>query len=101
MTGSHTPIMAARLADAAAAISRQEKRRRPWNWFCIRKFPWVSGAQANNPWLLEFPDPISRATWDNYAIVSPKSAKRTWGIDLAIIARPINMKYTLKGKSSN
>ncbi len=24
------------------------------------------GQQANNPWLQEFPDPITRTTWDNY-----------------------------------
>ena len=34
-----------------------------------------SGSQANNPWLQELPDPISKATWDNYAAVSMKFAK--------------------------
>ena len=33
------------------------------------------GAWSNNPWLLEMPDPITKATWDNYACVSPKMAK--------------------------
>jgi molybdopterin-containing oxidoreductase family iron-sulfur binding subunit len=33
------------------------------------------GAWSNNPWLQEMPDPITRATWDNYACVSPKMAK--------------------------
>ncbi len=33
------------------------------------------GAWSNNPWLLEMPDPITKATWDNYACVSPKKAK--------------------------
>ncbi len=33
-----------------------------------------SGAQANNPWLQEMPDPISKATWDNYLTVSQKWA---------------------------
>ncbi|MCU0430514.1 MAG: TAT-variant-translocated molybdopterin oxidoreductase [Cytophagaceae bacterium] len=27
------------------------------------------GSQAGNPWLQEFPDPISKATWDNYVAV--------------------------------
>ncbi len=27
------------------------------------------GQQANNPWLQEFPDPISKACWDNYLTV--------------------------------
>jgi molybdopterin-containing oxidoreductase family iron-sulfur binding subunit len=30
------------------------------------------GSQANNPWLQELPDPISRVTWDNYVTMSPK-----------------------------
>jgi molybdopterin-containing oxidoreductase family iron-sulfur binding subunit len=33
-----------------------------------------SGFHANNPWLQELPDPVSRVTWDNYASVSPKLA---------------------------
>jgi len=30
-----------------------------------------SGARANNPWLQELPDPVSKVTWDNFAAVSP------------------------------
>ncbi len=33
------------------------------------------GQQANNPWLQEFPDPLSRITWDNYLTVSEADAK--------------------------
>ena len=32
------------------------------------------GQQANNPWLQEMPDPISRATWDNYLTISASDA---------------------------
>ena len=32
------------------------------------------GKLANNPWLQELPDPITRATWDNYAMISKKMA---------------------------
>jgi molybdopterin-containing oxidoreductase family iron-sulfur binding subunit len=34
------------------------------------------GAQANNPWLQELPDPVSKITWDNYLAVSPADAQR-------------------------
>ena len=34
------------------------------------------GQQANNPWLQEFPDPITRNAWDNYATVSKKDADK-------------------------
>ena len=33
------------------------------------------GRQANNPWLQELPDPITRTTWDNYVTVSSADAK--------------------------
>ena len=33
------------------------------------------GQQANNPWLQEFPDPLTRTTWDNYVTVSSADAK--------------------------
>lgn len=34
-----------------------------------------SGKEANNPWLQEMPDPITKATWDNYAVISFGLAK--------------------------
>lgn len=34
------------------------------------------GKQASNPWLQEFPDPISRVSWDNYVTVSKADAER-------------------------
>ncbi len=33
------------------------------------------GQQANNPWLQEFPDPLTRVTWDNYLTISEYDAK--------------------------
>ncbi|WKW47174.1 TAT-variant-translocated molybdopterin oxidoreductase [Myroides sp. JBRI-B21084] len=33
------------------------------------------GQQANNPWLQEFPDPITRVSWDNYLTVSKADAE--------------------------
>jgi molybdopterin-containing oxidoreductase family iron-sulfur binding subunit len=35
-----------------------------------------NGAHANNPWLQELPDPITKVTWDNYACVSAKLAEK-------------------------
>ncbi len=32
------------------------------------------GQMANNPWLQEFPDPLTRATWDNYLTMSQADA---------------------------
>jgi len=33
-----------------------------------------NGIHANNPWLMELPDPVSRHCWDNVAAVSPADA---------------------------
>jgi MoCo/4Fe-4S cofactor protein with predicted Tat translocation signal len=34
------------------------------------------GRYANNGWLQEFPDPITKLTWDNAALISPVYAKK-------------------------
>jgi molybdopterin-containing oxidoreductase family iron-sulfur binding subunit len=33
------------------------------------------GKRANNPWLQELPDPVTKVTWDNFAAMSPRYAK--------------------------
>ena len=62
------------------------------------------GTQANNPWLQEFPDPITRTCWDNYITISPRTAKKlnlkNWNVsngalngDLVdLTAKNINLK---------
>ena len=35
-----------------------------------------TGSQANNPWLQEFPEPVSKACWDNYAAISQPTATK-------------------------
>jgi molybdopterin-containing oxidoreductase family iron-sulfur binding subunit len=58
-----------------------------------------TGKYTNNPWLLEMPDPITTATWDNYVCVSPRFAednnlkhedvvKVNGAIDLPVIIQP-------------
>lgn len=34
------------------------------------------GRNANNPWLQELPDPVSKVTWDNYVALAPKHAEK-------------------------
>ncbi len=50
------------------------------NWYYTKKFRLATGRQSNNPWLQEMPDPVSKASWDNYAIISTAKAKEL-GID--------------------
>ncbi|MBI4929838.1 MAG: TAT-variant-translocated molybdopterin oxidoreductase [Bacteroidetes bacterium] len=38
------------------------------------------GNQANNPWLQELPDPISKCTWDNYITMNPTDMKDKYSL---------------------
>ncbi|MCD6062923.1 MAG: 4Fe-4S dicluster protein [Flavipsychrobacter sp.] len=58
------------------------------------------GSWSNNPWLQEMPDPITKATWDNYVCVSPKKAKEL-GEELTSITEVVNAKRLLKVKANN
>jgi Fe-S-cluster-containing dehydrogenase component len=41
----------------------------------LRPHPFVhDGRHTNNPWLLELPEPITKLTWDNAALLSPRTA---------------------------
>lgn len=53
------------------------------------------GTQANNPWLMELPDPISRLSWDNYLTISPKDAD---GLGLK---NSLNARMQLDGDTVN
>jgi molybdopterin-containing oxidoreductase family iron-sulfur binding subunit len=56
-----------------------------------------NGVQANNPWLQEMSDPITKACWDNYLTVSPKQVEE-WGIELGDMTTQL-VKLTVNGMS--
>lgn len=60
------------LQELQAAASRQSKDRFEVEFY--EKVGIRDGRHANNPWLQELPDPISKVTWDNYASVAPVTA---------------------------
>ncbi len=51
------------------------------------------GRQGNNPWLLELPDPVTRACWDNYVMISPALAKELLDLDVAIERQANDYEY--------
>jgi len=71
-----------KLSDAVAAIGAAKKST-DLELVVYQTVNMGTGAQANNPWLLEMPDPITRGTWDNFAMVSPKFLKDNYDIDLS------------------
>ncbi len=69
------------LTDAASKIAAVKAGE--YEVVLYQKIGMGTGAQANNPWLQELPDPISKVTWDNYAMVAPSMAKTLFAIDVA------------------
>ncbi|MCA0130983.1 TAT-variant-translocated molybdopterin oxidoreductase [Winogradskyella alexanderae] len=51
------------------------------------------GQQANNPWLQEFPDPITRTSWDNYLTVSKSDADRLGLVNENVANGGLNGSY--------
>ena len=79
-----------KLADATAKIATIKTGATEIVFY--QKISIGNGSQANNPWLQELPDPISKVTWDNYALMSPAMAKSLLNLDV------MNQEY---GKQSN
>ena len=75
-----TPItsVASGSADYASAASTlaQAKKAGEFELVLYTKTGMGDGQQANNPWLQEFPDPITRVSWDNYVTVSKADAAK-------------------------
>jgi molybdopterin-containing oxidoreductase family iron-sulfur binding subunit len=83
-------------ADYAAAANALAKSK-PANGFELLLYTKTGlgdGQQANNPWLQEFPDPITRVAWDNYVTVSKADADAL-KLDNNIVANGgLNGSYT-------
>jgi len=60
--------------DAARALAASAKSN-GLELLLYTKVGMGDGQQANNPWLQEFPDPITRTSWDNYLTVSKADAE--------------------------
>lgn len=65
------------LSDATAAVSALLKTQPSADFELVlyTKTGMGDGQQANNPWLQEFPDPITRVSWDNYATMNRVDAE--------------------------
>jgi molybdopterin-containing oxidoreductase family iron-sulfur binding subunit len=72
------PTATAGSADFAGAAGRlaQAKPSGDLELVLYTKIGMGDGQQANNPWLQEFPDPVTRVSWDNYVTVSKFDAER-------------------------
>ncbi len=69
------------VAGAVAAVAAAKKGGKV-ELVLYEKIGVGAGQGAANPWLQELPDPVTRATWDNYVIISPALARTLLNIDL-------------------
>jgi molybdopterin-containing oxidoreductase family iron-sulfur binding subunit len=88
------------VAEAASRLAGAKKGGKA-ELVIYSKVSMGAGKNANNPWLQEMPDPITKATWDNYAIISFAMAKEL-GITVddnyeVEVSKPV-LKLTAPGK---
>ncbi len=61
---------------SAASILAATKSTSEYELILYTKTGLGDGQQANNPWLQEFPDPITRVSWDNYMTIARADAAK-------------------------
>ncbi|MFN0728194.1 TAT-variant-translocated molybdopterin oxidoreductase [Polaribacter gochangensis] len=69
--------VSAKFVDTAAAASSLNKvtKSSSMELNLFTSIALGDGKQANNPWLQELPDPLTRAAWDNYITMSMPDAR--------------------------
>jgi molybdopterin-containing oxidoreductase family iron-sulfur binding subunit len=102
MTGGEPAAAVSSTIDAAAAASMIAATSGKANGLELSLYEKVSmgaGRYANNPWLQELPDPVSKVVWDNYLCVSPKYAKDN-GLSMDVVAHTTDMVKLTAGSTS-
>mgnify|MGYP000201868883 CR=1 FL=1 len=76
-TKTVSTTVSAKSVDVASAASALKSATKP-STMELNLFTSIAlgdGKQANNPWLQELPDPLTRAAWDNYITMSMPDAR--------------------------
>ncbi len=71
-----TPLTAKSIDYSASAKKIASSKSTGLELHLYTKTGMGDGQQANNPWLQEFPDPITRVSWDNYLTLSKSDADK-------------------------
>ena len=67
-------VFTGNMTQAASGIAQRYKPTTGMELALYEKLAIGTGTMANNPWLQELPDPVTKACWDNYAALSQKTA---------------------------
>ncbi|HXH18925.1 MAG TPA: TAT-variant-translocated molybdopterin oxidoreductase [Chitinophagales bacterium] len=70
------------ISAAGAALAKSQPGD-GWELVVYESVAIRDGKFADNPWLQELPDPMTKVAWDNYACVSKKTAEQL-GLHLAL-----------------
>ena len=79
--------------NAARALASSAKSNGSLELTLYAKVGMGDGQQANNPWLQEFPDPITRVSWDNYLTISKADADEKGLINKHVANGGLNGSY--------
>jgi molybdopterin-containing oxidoreductase family iron-sulfur binding subunit len=88
-------------AGAASALS-QSKDASGFELNLYTKTGLGDGQQAGNPWLQEFPDPITRVSWDNYVTMAKVDADKLGIANVMVANGGVDGNYvdvTVNGKT--
>jgi len=88
------------LIDAVVSISKNYKANTgdKMELAIYEKVTMGTGSQANNPYLQECPEPVSKSCWGNYATVSLATAKKL-GLDQEVELDTLEVEVSVNGKS--
>ncbi len=93
-----TSVSAIDVNQSATALS-QSAGSRGMELVLYEKVGAGNGRYANNPWLQELPDPVSKIVWDNYLCVSPKYAKDN-GLSMDMVEHNTDIVKVTAGNKS-
>lgn len=109
--GAAAPLMTLEDVDIAAASDKLKAMANgaggDFEVVFYEKVGIGNGEQANNPWLQEMPDPISRVSWDNYVSVPYAFAKEQGLKNEDVVAVDVNGRvmnlpvYIQPGQAAN
>ncbi len=76
VTPDFNPDALASILDRAAAAKSKAPASHELELNLVPDYSVFDGRFADNPWLLELPRPLTKLTWDNAALMSPRTAAR-------------------------